>query len=130
MVRVMEQRKKISSIVSGWVSIQKDLAMRLSITPASLSAMLSGKVALPLERFLQIVHILRPPADEVAEVWGLYLEDLNIPRGALELGLRGYRTNSQDDIRTRVHQLVDEVSESQLAVIEPILIMMKGKKDE
>lgn len=123
--------KKISKMVSGWVIVQKELAEKLGITPASLSAMLSGKVGLPLERFLQIVHILRPPADEVAEAWGLYLDDLKIPRNALDLVMQNYGTApANESIRARIHRLVDEIDESKLATIEPVLIMMKGKKDE
>ena len=126
----MSDNKKISQAVSNWVTVQKELAEKLAITPASLSAMLSGKVGLPLERFLQIVHILRPPADEVAEVWGLYLEELNIPSGALELVMRNYSiTPVKGSIRDRIHRLVDEVDEDKLATIEPILIMMKENKN-
>lgn len=66
-------------------------------------------------------------ADEVAEVWWLYLDDLNIPRSALKLVMKNYNSAPlSESVRSRIHRLVDEVDESKLVTLEPILLMMKG----
>ena len=122
----MGNELKISKIVSGWIENQRALASSLSITPASVSAMLSGKVALPLGRFLQIVHFIKPPVDEVEKAFNLYIDDLGISGDDMRIVFRSYGANSlQDDARASVHRMIDNLNEQQLAALKPVLEFMK-----
>jgi len=58
---------------------QKELAEKLEVSPASVNRMLKEDfvTALPLSRFLQIVHILKPKQAEIDRVFGLYCQELN-----------------------------------------------------
>jgi hypothetical protein len=125
----MQQNTNISQMVSSWVGTQRELAAQLQITPASLSAMLGGKVGLPLNRFLQIVHILKPPKDEVDKVFAMYLADLGISPDDMVLIFRSYHENALPrSARETVHQLVDRLQPHQLDALEPILHMMTRDK--
>jgi hypothetical protein len=125
----MARNLNISQTASKWVAIQRELASKLQITPASLSAMLSGKVGLPFDRFLQIVHIVKPPKDEVDKVFALYLADLGIPTDDMALVFRSYHENTLPrSARETIHQLVDRLEPHQLDALEPILNMMTRKE--
>lgn len=62
-----------------WVISQTDLAKALGMTSPSINSMLNGKKRLPFNRFLQIVHKLNPPQNEVDEVFNLYLNKFELP---------------------------------------------------
>jgi hypothetical protein len=70
---------KIGKKVSMWVISQTDLAKALGMTSPSINSMLNGKKRLPFNRFLQIVHQLNPPQNEVDEVFNLYLNKFELP---------------------------------------------------
>ena len=117
--------KEISKIVSTWVDSQKDLAEKMSFTPSSLCCMLSGKVAIPLNRFLQIVHILKPPKQEVEKVFGLYLDDLEIPRENMSLWFRSWgEGNMEPSDREKLHRIVDQIDKKKLAALAPVASLM------
>lgn len=114
---------QIRQIIANWISCadisQKELAEKLGIAPPSFSTMLSGKIALPISRFLQIIYFLHPEQSEIDCVWELYLKELNIPKTALRLV-----TNtgaSQIDDRKRVHELVDQLPDIQLLALKTLL---------
>jgi predicted transcriptional regulator len=122
----MGNELKISKIVSSWIENQRELAKLLGITSASVSVMLSGKAALPLGRFLQIVHLIKPPVDEVEKAFNLYIEDLGISGDDMRIVFRSYGTNTlQDDTRASVHRMIDNLNEQQLAALKPVLELMK-----
>jgi hypothetical protein len=127
-----DNSKKISDCVSRWVGSQKDLAETLGITPASLCRMLAGtRTALPLNRFLQIVHILKPPVSEVEEVFGLYLDDLGIPRADMQISFRSYnQTEMPDSLRGNTHRMIDKLDDKKLAALGPVLKLMSGGSTE
>ena len=120
---------QIRKIITNWISCaeinQKELAEKLGIAPPSFSTMLSGKIALPLSRFLQIVFLLKPKQSEVDQVWELYLEELNIPKTALRL-IESTVTN-QTDNRKRVHEFVDQLPDTQLLALKTLLEGMVGQ---
>lgn len=70
---------KIAKKVSQWVISQTELAKALGMASPSINSMLNGKKNLPLNRFLQIVHELNPPQNEVDEVFNLYLNKFDLP---------------------------------------------------
>jgi hypothetical protein len=107
---LLNNSESISKIVSGWVPNQKDLAEKLEVTQAAMSKMLSATAAIPLNRFLQIVHIVKPPKDEVDKVFALYLADLDIPTDDMALVFRSYHENTLPrSARETIHQLVDRL---------------------
>lgn len=118
-------KKKIAEIVKGWIDAsdysQKDLAQKNDLTPASLCKFLSGDCDFPLPRFIQLVAILHPDQAEIDDAFAEYLDELNVPRGLLQLKLSG---NQKGSLRARIHELVDQVPEEKLTVLEPVLKMM------
>jgi hypothetical protein len=126
---LLNNSESISKIVSGWVPNQKELAEKLEVTQAAMSKMLSATAAIPLNRFLQIVHIVKPPKDEVDRVFALYLADLGIPTDDMALVFRSYHENTLPrSARETIHQLVDRLEPHQLDALEPILHMMTRKE--
>lgn len=126
---LLNNSESISKIVSGWVPNQKELAEKLEVTQAAMSKMLSATAAIPLNRFLQIVHIVKPPKDEVDKVFALYLADLDIPTDDMALVFRSYHENTLPrSARETIHQLVDRLEPHQLDALEPILHMMTRKE--
>jgi hypothetical protein len=127
-----DNSEKISGKVFCWVGSQKDLAETLGITPAALCRMLAGtRTALPLNRFLQIVHILKPPVSEVEEVFGLYLDDLGIPRADMQISFRSYnQTEMPDSLRGNTHRMIDKLDDKKLAALGPVLKLMSGGSTE
>jgi hypothetical protein len=125
----LKNSENISKSVANWIDNQKEVAERLSVTQAAMSKMLSAAVALPLNRFLQIVHILKPPKDEVDKVFAMYLADLGISPDDMVLIFRSYHENALPrSARETVHQLVDRLQPHQLDALEPILHMMTRDK--
>ena len=64
---------------------QNELAKRIGIQPSSLNQMISGVAPLPLERFCQIISIIRLEKHEVNEAFAIYRDKLSIPDGALAM---------------------------------------------
>jgi hypothetical protein len=112
---------------SLWVQSQKDLAADICISQAAICKMFSGAAALPLPRFLQIVHALKPPRAEVEEVFGLYLDELDIPAADMALIFKGYsEDNLTPTLRESIHKIVDSLDDRQLAALLPVLNLMGG----
>lgn len=111
---------------SLWVQSQKDLAADICISQAAICKMFSGQAALPLPRFLQIVHTLKPPRPEVEEVFALYLEELDIPASDMALIFKGYSDSLTPTLRESIHKIVDSLDDRQLAALLPVLNLMGG----
>jgi transcriptional regulator with XRE-family HTH domain len=126
-----DNSKKISGKVFCWVGSQKDLAEQLGISTGAMSRFASGERALPLNRFLQIVHILKPPVSEVEEVFGLYLDDLGISRSDMQIAFRSYsQTEMPDSLRGNTHRMIDKLDDKKLAALGPVLKLMSGGSTE
>lgn len=121
-----DNSKKINESVFRWVKSQKELCEQLNISSGAMSRFSSGERALPINRFLQIVHILKPPKNEVDEVFSLYLKDLGIPQKDMQISFRGYHEDPLvDTVRESVRRLVDELDETKLVAALPVLRFMK-----
>ena len=125
---ISNNSKEISKIVSSWVVSQKDLSDKLGISSAAMSRFFSSVTAIPLNRFLQIVHILKPPKAEVEEVFGLYLDDLGISRNDMALIFRGYHEDSvTEGPKERLHRLIDFLNDEQhIALVNVVQLMVQN----
>lgn len=127
-----ERERKIKESVLQWLDCadmpQKDLAEKLSISPPSLNHMLKGDAPFPLSRFLQTAYILAPGEAEVNRVFALYLEELEIPAEAIRIQLRQGGGIQQQDLRARIHAMVDQISDDKLPVLAPLVEMMVEKE--
>jgi transcriptional regulator with XRE-family HTH domain len=76
---------KIAKKIADWVDSPTEIAEAIGISPAAISKAKNGQMKMKIGRICQIVHFLKPPQTEVDEMFDLYLEDLDIPPGALRL---------------------------------------------
>ena len=75
----------VKTAIRNSASSQRDVASLLGIKESSLSQMLSGVAPLPVERFFQIVGIIRPDRTAVNEIFALYQKKYSIPPSAIAL---------------------------------------------
>lgn len=78
---------KIGPKIAKWVENQMETASIIGVAPSSLHQMLAGKIRLPLLRFLQIAYYLKPPKEEVDEIFDLFLAKVDLPPNALRIVL-------------------------------------------
>jgi transcriptional regulator with XRE-family HTH domain len=71
--------KKIAELIDS----KKEIAEEMGISQAAISSMLTGKMAIPLNRFIQMVYFINPPQENVNEIFDMYLEELGLPEGCL-----------------------------------------------
>ena len=76
---------KIGKRIAQWIDSQTQFAQETGIAPSAISSYVTGKRQLPLYRFLQIVNTVKPPQDDVDDIFNFYLEDLGIPCNAIRL---------------------------------------------
>lgn len=76
---------KIGKKIAEWIDSQRQVAQEAGITPSAISSYVTGKRQLPLYRFLQIVNTVKPPQEDVDDIFNFYLEDLGIPSSAIRL---------------------------------------------
>lgn len=129
--------KTVGRKISKWVDSQKEIAEEIGMSPSSINSMLKGKIKLPLSRFLQIAYYLNPPKEEVAEVFNLYLEELELPPDAFilvhkETGESGTTEISLSSANTKLHKIMDAVMDSDLndeakVKVYKIIQQFKGK---
>lgn len=110
--------RSIGKKVAQWVDSQSAIAEEIGVTSASMHSMLTGKIKFPLPRFLQVIYYLNPPADEVDEIFNLYLADLNMPENALKLFHSEAGAAGANDVSIsfdgRVNRIIDAVMSSDL----------------
>lgn len=121
-----KNQSKIREIVSAWIEHaqiqQKDLSSEINVTPASLNKFLKADgVLFPFPRFLQIVHKLNPPQEEITEAFGYFLAEWKLPIASFQL-LQG-KLPVEDIVtaRARVHALVEKLSFEQIKMVELML---------
>ena len=122
---------ELRKLVSGWIDQQNKTAKDLGISAPSLNQMLKGVCGIPISRFLQLVYYLRPPQNEVDRAFGLYLQELNLPEDGLRLTRKSgmAETAALDGRRARIHAMIDQLSDEQLAGLEPMLAMLLANKN-
>lgn len=116
--------KKIGRKVANWVDSQKDIAEEMGVSVPTVNSMLNGKMKFPLTRFIQIVHILNPPQEEVNDVFNLYLEELGIPENSIVITNTNKSENGSNNISIapngqngsgRLPRLIDAIMDSDLS---------------
>jgi hypothetical protein len=110
--------RNVGKKVANWVESQKEIAEEIGISTPSMNSMLTGKMKLPLNRFLQIIYYLNPPQDEVDEIFNIYLEDMGLPRDGVkiihkEIGDAG-KSEISISLDHRMQRLTDEIMNSDL----------------
>ena len=120
-----EFNEKLTKIVSGWVKLQVKTAKDMNLSPGGLNQMLTGVSAFPLSRFLQLIYYCNPSQNEIDQAFKLYLQALNLPEDSITLTLHGNR--NQENLRKRIHEMVDQMSNEQLEKIEPLLHLILEK---
>ena len=121
--------KEINRIITPWIDSQRVLADKIGVSPAAVCQMLSGKKALPLTRFLQIVHVTNPVSTEVTKAFNLYLDECNIPRERIALAVNHYGIASPTETtRGKIHLLVDSLEEGQLQTVESMLTLLTNAR--
>lgn len=107
----------IGKKVANWVDSQKEIAEEIGVSSPSMHSMLTGKIKLPLPRFLQIMYHLNPPQDEVQEIFNLYLKELDLPPDGITIRHKVESNDPEVSITfdTRIARITDAVIESDLA---------------
>ena len=114
---------RIGKKVANWVDSQKEFAEEIGISSTAASSMLNGRAKFPLPRFLQTIYYLNPPQEEVADVFNMYLEDLNLPPDSLKIlhgdtvncGQGGVSLSCTNKLNGTINKITDEVMASSLS---------------
>jgi hypothetical protein len=108
--------RNVGKKVANWVDSQKEIAEEIGISTPSMNSMLTGKIRLPLPRFLQIIYHLNPPCNEVQDIFNLYLKELDLPPDGITI--RHKEENTDQDISisfdTRITRIIDAVMASDI----------------
>ena len=107
--------RKIGPQIAKWVENQQETAEMMGISPASLNQMLSGKIRLPLPRFLQIMYYRNPQQIEVNDIFNQFLAKVDLPPNSLRI------VPGDEDIpaakpvkKTEIDAIVDAVMDSDI----------------
>ena len=103
--------KKIGPQIAKWVENQQETAEMMGISPASLNQMLSGKIRLPLPRFLQIMYYRNPPQAEANDI---FKEELD------KLGYDKYVMSEVTFVPDNYIALDEETTEKVMSLIEAL----------
>jgi predicted XRE-type DNA-binding protein len=114
-----KKEKKVSNIgkkVAQWVDSQKEIAAEIGVSSPSIHSMLTGKIKLPITRFLQIIYHLNPPQNEVQEIFNMYLKELDLPGDGILIRHREETADNEVSIcfDTRIARITDAVMESDI----------------
>lgn len=106
----------IGKKVSQWVDSQKEIAEEIGVSSPSIHSMLTGKIKLPLPRFLQIIYHLNPPQQEVQEIFNMYLKELDLPADGIVIRHKEEANDPDVSITfdTRIARITDAVMESDI----------------
>jgi hypothetical protein len=109
---------RISKKVAAWVDSQKEIAEEIGVSVPSVHSMLTGKIKLPIGRFLQIIHFLNPPQEEVTEVFNLYLEDLGLPENCITIKHSNTAETGSNNLsissNSKIPRIIDAVMDSDI----------------
>lgn len=104
--------------IAEFIDSKKEIAEEMGISQAAVSSMLTGKMAIPLNRFIQMIYFTNPTQDNVNEIFNMYLEDLGLPAGCLTLFLKDAAQQQGDNMSiaccNRVGRITDAVMASDL----------------
>jgi predicted transcriptional regulator len=105
--------------ISKWVDSQAEIAEEIGVSPATISRAIRGEFKMRMGRFVQIVHYLNPPQNEVDEIFDLYLEELGIPAGSMRLSSLGSKQNEVSEVSishcsSRINKIIDAVMASDI----------------
>ena len=96
---------------------QRKLASELGITEVTISQMLSGVAPLPLERFFQMVAILKPMREDVNEIFRLYQEKFNFPDDAFSMIDCGWVQKRYAELQAQPAEQLSEINKKEIEVI-------------
>ena len=97
---------------------QRKLASELGITEVTISQMLSGVAPLPLERFFQMVAILKPTREDVNEIFRLYQEKFSFPDDAFALIDCGWVQKRYAELQVKGAENLSEINKKEIEVIQ------------
>ena len=106
----------IGKRVAQWVDSQKEIAEEIGVSSPSIHSMLTGKIRLPLTRFLQIIYHLNPPQGEVQEIFNMYLKELDLPPDGIIIKHKDESADQEVSISfdSRIARITDEVMGSDI----------------
>ena len=106
----------IGKKVAQWVDSQKEIAEEIGVSSPSIHSMLTGKIRLPLTRFLQIIYHLNPPNGEVQEIFNMYLKELDLPPDGIIIKHKDESADQEVSISfdSRIARITDEVMGSDI----------------
>ena len=96
---------------------QRKLASELGITEVTISQMLSGVAPLPLERFFQMVAILKPIREDVNEIFRLYQEKFSFPDDAFSMIDCGWVQKRFAELQAQPAEQLSEINKKEIEVI-------------
>jgi transcriptional regulator with XRE-family HTH domain len=106
--------KKIAELIDS----KKEIAEEMGISQAAISSMLTGKMAIPLNRFIQMVYFINPPQENVNEIFDMYLEELGLPEGCLIITHKELAQSEGSNLSipgcNRVSRIIDVIMSSDL----------------
>lgn len=106
--------RKIGPKIANWVGNQRETAEKIGIATSSLHQMLSGKIRLPLLRFLQIAYYQNPPKAEVDEVFNLFLAKVDLPPDAIRIAVGDAPLPEMSNKKAELDAVIDAVMASDL----------------
>lgn len=105
---------KIGPQIAGWVDNQKKTAEKMGVSCTSLNQMLTGKIRLPLLRFLQIAYILEKKQDHIDKVFNLFLAKVNLPPNSMRVIMNPKAQTANNGPRNNNDAIIDAVMASDI----------------
>ena len=119
-----ELNQEITDIVKKWIVQQKEVAKKMGVSASALNQMLNNVVLLPFPRFLQLIYYTQPSQEEIDKVFELYLIEFKLPVNSITLSRQKNRIQNS---RSKIHSMIDRMTEDQLQKIEPLLHLILEK---
>ena len=109
--------QKTAALVDKSDIRRSELARSLSIAAPTVTQMLSGITPLPLERFFQIVNIVKASRREINDIFALYMQKFSIPAESIAMLDGGWINQRYEQLLKIPDDQLTEINRKELEVI-------------
>lgn len=135
MRELTEIQKKIAKNILDCIAVsnytQAEVSKKIGMAAPTLSQMLHGTAAIPLNQFMRIADVLDLPQEMIDEIFSLYLESLDIRKERFSLMInRNYYTTISSDAESLIESMkekLNHVPEDRLRILDSVIDVFMGK---
>ena len=109
--------QKTAALVDKSDIRRSELARSLSIAAPTVTQMLSGITPLPLERYFQIVNIVKASRREINDIFALYMQKFSIPAESIAMLDGGWINQRYEQLLKIPDDQLTEINRKELEVI-------------